>query len=95
MATGLKSIHCQPVMPEVRGEDAKCVGAQPTQQLAVIGENADRGTPGCSGQADLRGERLRARPIRVGTANHGDLIQRSEPIQVNPRRSAATGNPDP
>jgi len=36
-----------------------------------------------------------ARPIRVGTAGDCDLGQRNEPIQMDPRRSAATGNPDP
>ena len=71
------------------------VGAQPPQQLAVIGENAGRSPPWTSGLADFRGQRLRARPIRVGAADDSDLGQRNEPIQMDPRRPAATGNPDP
>ena len=95
MAAGLKDVHRQPVVPEVRGEDAERVGAQPPQQPAVVGENAGRGPPWTSGLADSRGERLRARPIRVGTADDCDLGQCNEPIPMDPRRSTATGNPDP
>jgi len=95
MATGLKGVHRQPVVPEVRGEDAQRVGAQPPQQLAVVGENAGRSPPWTSRLVDFRGERLRARPIRVGTADDRDLGQCNEPIQMDPRCSTATGNPDP
>ena len=95
MAAGLKGVHRQPVVPKVRGEDAQRIGAQPPQQLAVIGEDADWDLPRSRGPADFRGKQLGARPIRVGTADDCDLAQGNETIQVDPRRSAATGNPDP
>jgi hypothetical protein len=95
MATGLQGVHCQPVMPEVRREDAQRVGVQPPQQLAVIVENTGRSPPWTSRLVDVRGQRLRARPIRVSTADDCDLAQCNQPIQVDPRRSTATGNPDP
>jgi hypothetical protein len=61
----------------------------------MIGENAGGSPPWTSRLVDSRGERLRARAIRVGTADNRDLGLCNKPIQMDPSRSAATGNSDP
>ena len=74
-------------------EDEECIGLRVAEQFAMIAVHAGGSMPGVC-LIDLRCQRFGARPIRIGAANHRDLGHRREPIKMDSRCPAATGNSD-
>ncbi len=93
MAPSLKGIHRQAVMPEVRSEDAQGIEPWLLEEPPMVVEAGH--SLGSTHLPYPSPEGLGACKIGVGAADHGDLGLREQPIPVDPRRPAASGNPDP
>jgi hypothetical protein len=97
MTTALQRVHGHAVMGQVGGKYGHGIRSLLIEELAMIGERRHGRWP-LGRPAAVRGpigERLGRRQIRVGTADDIDRVQGQEPVKMNARRHAASGNCQP